>query len=272
MKLYIQSHGHCENDAAVNLALANAATVDNKHAQSEWRVDIPSLTVLIEHEDAGWILYDTTSHPDCLNGHWPEHLAKLVPHYMAQEDTLEGKLAQHGLKPSDIDILLLSHLHMDHSGNLFLFQGTKAGANVYVHEEELRGALYVTHLSPDHNSGAYVGADFDIPGIQYHPVSEEFELAEGIEIIMLGGDAFGILGMVVHLENSGVLIFPSDAVKNRENYGPPPRLPGMIYDSLAFFRSVKRIHSLQEKYNARVLFGHDGRNLKQFKLSPEYYD
>ena len=135
MKMYIQSHGHCENDAAVNLALANVATVDNKHSVSEWRVDIPSLTVLIEHEDVGWILYDTTSHPDCLRGHWPQRLAKLVPHYMEQEDTLEAKLAQHGLRASDIDILILSHLHMDHSGNLFLFQNTKAGKSIYVHEE-----------------------------------------------------------------------------------------------------------------------------------------
>ena len=124
MKIYIQKHGHFENDAELNLALAHIATVDNKHPEAEWKTDIPSLTVLIEHPDVGWILYDTTSHPDNLKGHWPERLRKLSPHYLEPEDTLEAKLKEHNLSPKDIDILILSHLHIDHAGNLFLFSGT----------------------------------------------------------------------------------------------------------------------------------------------------
>jgi glyoxylase-like metal-dependent hydrolase (beta-lactamase superfamily II) len=272
MKLYIQSHGHFENDAALNLSMANIATVDNKHPQAQWVTDVPCITVLIEHPDKGHILYDTSSHPKNLEGHWPERLSKLCPHYMKPEETLEARLNQLGLRPGDIDILLLSHLHIDHAGGLYLFQNTPAGSSIYVHEKELREALLLTHVTTERSVGAYVGDDFDIPGIGFHTVREDFELAEGIQVITLEGDAFGILGLVVHLDNSGVFIFPSDAVKTKENYGPPPRLPGMLYDSLGFFRSVEKIRQLEEKYQARIVFGHDGEHLESFKLSPEYYD
>ncbi len=272
MKMYIQNHGHFENDVELNLSFAHIATVDNKHPSIEWETNVPSLTVLIEHPDVGWILYDTTSHPNNLKGHWPERLRKLCPHYLKPEDTLEAKLKEHHLSPQDIDILVLSHLHIDHAGNLFLFSNTKAGKNVYVHTTELREALFMTHVGLERNVGPYVADDFDIPGIIFNPVDENFQLAEGIEIITLEGDAPGILGMIVHLENSGVFIFPSDALKAKKNYGPPPRLPGMVYDSLGFYRSVKKITNLQKKYNAKIVFGHDGEQLKQFKLSPKFYD
>jgi glyoxylase-like metal-dependent hydrolase (beta-lactamase superfamily II) len=50
-------------------------------------------------------------------------------------------LAQLGLKPSDIDLLVLTHLHFDHAGNLYLFSGTKAGRQIIAHEEEIKQAL-----------------------------------------------------------------------------------------------------------------------------------
>lgn len=272
IRMYIQSHGHFENDAVLNLAGANIATTDNKNPTAHWKTDIPSLTVLINHSDVGWILYDTTSHPDNLKGYWPERLQKLCPHYLAPEDTLAAKLKILSLTPADIDILILSHLHMDHAGNLFLFRDSKAGHNVYVHEKELREALFLTHVGLEKNVGGYVRDDFVMSGIAYNPVEENFQLAEGIDIITLEGDALGILGMIVHLENSGVFIFTSDGIKTKENYGPPPRLPGAIYDSLGFFRSVAKIKRLEQQYHAKIVFGHDGEHLKQFKLSPEFYD
>ena len=272
MKLYIQNHGHFENDAQLNLAMATMATLDNKETRSQWVTNIPSLTLLIEHEDAGWILFDTTSHPDNLNGRWPERLRQVCPHYLGPEDTLEAKLKLLDLTPKDINILVLSHLHIDHAGNLCLFSGTKAGSQVYVHQTELKEALYLTHLGPDRNWGPYVRDDFVVDDITYMPITEDFELAKGIEIITLEGDAPGILGLVLHLENSGVLIYPSDAIKTKANYGPPPVPSGVVYDSLGFMRSVEKVRKLQQKYNATILFAHDGDDLENFRLSPEYYD
>jgi glyoxylase-like metal-dependent hydrolase (beta-lactamase superfamily II) len=272
MKLYIQNHGHFENDASLNLAGATMATVDNKEVCSQWVTNIPSLTLLIEHEDVGWILFDTTSRPDNLDGHWPERLRKVCPHYLEPEDALQAKLGLLGLKPEDIDVLVLSHLHIDHAGNLNLFSGTKAGREVIVHETELKEALYLTHLGPDRNWGAYVRDDFVVDGIAYRPVSQDFELAKGVEIITLEGDAPGILGLVLHLDNAGTIIYPSDAIKTKANYGPPPVPAGVVYDSLGFLRSVEKVRNLQQRYDATILFAHDGDDLENFKLSPEYYD
>src|SRR5690242_8265798 len=68
----------------------------------------------------GNVLFDTGVHPHV--GTDPE--ARLGPAAasfdarITSEDHIEARLAAIGLKPSDIDIVVQSHLHFDHAGGL----------------------------------------------------------------------------------------------------------------------------------------------------------
>jgi glyoxylase-like metal-dependent hydrolase (beta-lactamase superfamily II) len=42
---------------------------------------------------------------------------RLGPHSCSPEQTLTAQLAQHGVKPSEVKTLILTHLHYDHCGN-----------------------------------------------------------------------------------------------------------------------------------------------------------
>ena len=85
------------------------------------------------------------------------------------------------------------------------------------------------------------------------------------------GHTPGLLGLVVHMENS-TFILPQDAVYTSEIYGPPAKMSGLLYDSLAHFQSVQKVHDLEEKYNGKVVFAHDYEFFQTLKTAPHYYD
>lgn len=272
MRVYILPHGHLENDSAWNFSVPNPATLDNRNPDRVW-LYAPSFSVLISHRTAGWILYDTGSHPLAMRGRWPDELRQNFPVFMEQEDSLGARLRQLGLVPDDISTVIVSHLHMDHAGNLELFRDKQCGSKVMVHVRELESALLATHVQSDKRfSGAYVREDFDIEGIGFYPVCGDFELAKGIEVVSFEGHTAGILGLIIHLKNSGTLIFPSDAVYTRRNFGPPSIAPGILYDSLGFYRTVDKLRKLQWRYDATIIFPHDKEQFDTLKTSPEFYD
>ena len=61
---------------------------------------------------------------------------------MTEFVSVESALKEKGIAPSDIDLLIISHLHFDHAGGMAYFKGTKAAENVYIAEGDLRNAYY----------------------------------------------------------------------------------------------------------------------------------
>lgn len=266
MKLYILDHGVIECDKAWLVAMNKVATVSNKNPGTDW-VAVPTLTFVIDHPE-GKIIYDNTCHPEGMKGRWPQFIRDSFPWYHKEEELLPNRLEKIGLTPADIQHVIISHLHMDHAGNLDLFKHAK----IYVHKTELEQAFYQTNVLPE-GSTAYVKSDFSIPGLQYVPVTGDMELFEGVEVIALEGHTPGILGLVLHLEKTGTILCPSDAIYSRENYGPPPKPPGIIYDTLGFFRTVEKVRKIQQRYKAQMFYAHDMDQFKnEYRLAPEYYE
>jgi len=75
----------------------------------------------------------------------------------------------------------------------------------------------------------------------------------------------------VVLPSKGGIILASDAVYTKENYGPPVKLPGILYDSIGFSKTVEKIRRYAKKTNSEVWFGHDAEQFKTFIKSTEGY-
>lgn len=272
-KLYVLPLGYIENDIALNLLLHNQSTVDEPHKPAEWH-RVPSIALLIAHPRLGWVLVDTGSHREAMDGHWPESARQHTPLIRSREDMLDARLAQLGLKPDDIDLLVLTHLHLDHAGSLNLFAGTRAGRQVIVHEHELKQALYDTFTGPDQFVNGYLRPDFaGLPGITFDPVDRDTELAEDLELLWLPGHTPGCLGVMTHLPNSGTIIYTSDAVNWEPNFGPPIRLSAVFWDSALMKQTIGRLHWLKKRYDAQLIFGHDLKQFQTLCLAPDqFYD
>jgi glyoxylase-like metal-dependent hydrolase (beta-lactamase superfamily II) len=203
-----------------------------------------------------------------MKGYWPPNLTSIFPYYYNQNQLLTKQLELTGTRPEEIKTVILSHLHLDHAGNTHLFRH----ADVYVHKRDYDYTKQLVNSSPDpKDHGAYVKADLEIQPNKLHFVDSDYSLNSNIELISLPGHTPGVLGLMVHLEKEGTLIFPSDALYTEDNYGPPTKMSGIAYDTVAFRESIEKIRGLQKRYGAKVMFSHDMPLFRTLKLAPDYY-
>ena len=214
--------------------------------------EAPVYNLVIDHPEAT-ILWDTGSHPDAGNGHWPEELYAAFEHYDADEHHLDDDLEAAGYAIGDIDCVLQTHLHLDHAGGLQHFAGTDVP--IFVHEEELKFAYY-SAKSPK-GSTAYVAEDFD-HDLDWRVLHGERETHfEDVEFLHLPGHTPGVVGTMVHLDGETV-IFTGDETYLRPNYDEDhPLGPGLLWSKRHWFDSLQRVKDLERRHDAQVFCGHD---------------
>lgn len=218
-------------------------------ARSARQVEIPTWSLYIDHPQ-GKLLFDTGE--------------RYLDDKTLAYDLLTEQLALCGAVPEQIDYLVMSHLHYDHSGKIGLFKNAK----VVVQKRELMDALYESHAADP--EGIYHKEDLsDITN--WRPIEGEQELLPGIRLICLPGHTIGLQGMIVSLPETGNWIITSDACYTAENYGPPLRPASVACDAALYQASIEKLHKLEVEYHASMLFGHDPFQFAQWKKAPEYY-
>lgn len=265
MKVYVIGCGRMNNDANLSQQLWNMATRDNPNPPARWYQG-PSYAVLIEHPTAGYILYDMGSNP-LSDEIWPKSLSNECFYSPVEGETMEEGLATLGLEPKDINYVVISHMHMDHIGNMMLFNET---ADFYVSRKEAEYAFCLVSATPDPTKhGFYNRSDVlaDRKSLTY--VDEDTEdLFPGIDAVLLPGHTPGVMGLVLHMDG-GTLMLVSDAMNSSMNW---EGLPGVCADPITYRKSVAKIKKLRDKYDAEVWFGHDIDQFNSLKKIPEYYE
>lgn len=271
MKFYILDNGWETLDKSFFIAGANSATASNRNPETEW-INIPIQAYLIEHED-GWILFDTGCDPDW-ERNWPAFIPEQSPYYVTEEQLLLNRLAQLGVAPEDIRYVVISHLHVDHAGNLHHFKN----AQVIVSEEEFTATLkaFVTGRGLDVHVPSDIRhfIDAQLNWRLLRPDEREVELVPGITLLNLGsGHSFGMVAMKVELEHTGPLLVVADAIYFEENVKPEIQVPGILYDSLGFRRSAQYLLDYAKRTGAKILYGHDMAQFETLIKSHQgYYD
>ncbi|WP_440989579.1 N-acyl homoserine lactonase family protein [Haloarchaeobius baliensis] len=229
-----------------DVGLATASTPEPSHE----RVRCPVYNVVVEHPDAT-ILWDTGSHPDAADGHWPAAMHDAFTH----EDLhpLSEDLDAAGYDIADVDAVVQSHLHLDHAGGLASFAGTDVP--VYVHREEFAFA-YVS-AKTDAGDAAYLAADFDHELDWRLVTGERTTPFPDVELVHLPGHSPGLLATVLHRADDTVILagdvgFVDENVTERR-----PMDGSLLWNKQAWFDSLDRLADLRRRHGATVLTGHD---------------
>jgi glyoxylase-like metal-dependent hydrolase (beta-lactamase superfamily II) len=254
MKLYI-----LENGKLVGPKTNSVADADPTEMQTA-----PIWSALIRHED-GLLLLDAGCHTDEKR----QHPMIFKDFSMRPEDRMENRLAALGVSPADICGVVVSHLHADHSGYLELFKN----AEFFVHEDEFTQRVKRYALD-DASAGSNGDIAFWISlGLKWTLIPRdepERELLPGVRILNFGpGHSFGMLGLLLELPKTGKILIAGDAVYNRENVGPPVRLPGNLCDREGFIRTVERIVLRAKDEGAMLWYGHDEAQFAELIKSTE---
>lgn len=114
------------------ITLKNAAS--GLFERPERRVELPVSAYLIEHPrgkvlvDTGWsreISPNGEYDAHAAKGSMPDYLVRFYHPWVEKGQTVTEQLAQKGMKPEDIDIVLLTHLDADHISGLRSVSGAK---------------------------------------------------------------------------------------------------------------------------------------------------
>ncbi|KFY33437.1 hypothetical protein V494_07651 [Pseudogymnoascus sp. VKM F-4513 (FW-928)] len=104
----------------------------------QWTQPLPIGVFLIRHQE-GLFLFDTGQSPCCNDaGYFPRAALfnKLLSEFVVEpEDGIVQQLARHGVKPTDLKAVVLSHLHHDHAGGLEDLIAAAPDLPVYVSRE-----------------------------------------------------------------------------------------------------------------------------------------
>ena len=228
-------------------SVATASNRDPEHTYEEYVV----WNLVVETPDRT-LLWDTGSHPDAGDGYWPQPLYEAFAHVDAAEHTLEGDLDDAGYALSDVDAVVMSHLHLDHAGGLYNFAGTDTP--IYVHRRELPFAYY--SATTDEGSIAYLGSDFD-HDLNWQVVhGDGTHLADGVELLHLPGHTPGLMGALIERSGDPLLVVGDEAYVTA-NYEGRSMATSLLWDNRAWRESLERCRDIERETGAETLFGHD---------------
>ncbi len=263
MTVRILPTGVMQTDQTWLLLKGGQTIVDRHHrdAPPPW-VDCPTHAVLIDHPE-GRVLWDTGVPRDWEQRWEPTGFHDFFPvtDDPAGPGYLDGAIAALELAPSDIDLLVLSHLHFDHAANASLFAGGKT--RILASSDEIEGARAIEGYS----AGAHIVSDY--AGLDLEPVSGDVELLPGVKLIQTPGHTWGTMSLQVDLPEEGTKIFASDAVYLSESWGPPAVGAAIVWDNLRWLESVEKLRGIVEQTGAEIIFGHDAGQYDAMRLSPE---
>lgn len=209
------------------------------------KIDVPLVSYLVEG-DGLTVLVDA--------GPPNPKLAKGMTHRKVERATfLKKELQKMGVETEQIDFIILTHLHWDHSYNLELFPGVP----IYVQKRELQYA--VAPLPSDSVPYCYDprnGKPSWFTGFQQMRVVDgDAEVAPGISLALLPGHTPGIQGVRVETEE-GVYLIASDTYPLYENYEKMSP-SGIHVDLKEWFASYEKTKKICDF----ILPGHDMRVL-----------
>ena len=193
----------------------------------------PCLGYLVEHPD-GLLLMDTG-----MGAH-----AEVDAHYRPRRRSLRTALADVGVRPEDVTLVVNCHLHFDHCGG----NPQLPGRAIFTQRVELAAARGSDYTLPEL---------VDAPGLRYEQLDGEAEVLPGVLLIPTPGHTAGHQSLVVRRADGTVVVagqshdtatgYSADALDWRAAHDrrePLPLIPAWL-------------NRLQRLDPARVVFAHD---------------
>lgn len=166
------------------------------------------------------------------------------------DTTLVDQLAALGIKPGDIDIVGISHLHDDHTGQLAMFPNAKLLTGKGDWDA-------ITAAKPDARINAAPYAHWAKDGGSVEPVSGDHDVFGDGSVVMLDlpGHTPGHMGLKVVTSDKTYLL-TGDVAHFHANYDNND-VPTWNTDKAASVASLKRFKGLAEEAGATVVIQHD---------------
>jgi glyoxylase-like metal-dependent hydrolase (beta-lactamase superfamily II) len=240
------------------------------------QIQVPVGFFVVMHPK-GNVLFDTGNNDKIITdpSYWGAAFQALKP-VNTPDIAIDTQLQKISLKPDDIKYVVVSHLHLDHGGNV----GKFPNSTFVVQKSEIQNAFW-----PEIGTGAnyFIG---DVLPLR----SPNTDQPNAVKMLQLNGDLDlfgdgtlvvkrwvahtpGSQMMVVRLKNKGPTILTGDNVYFKENVEKnlPPSI-GLAYSPSGILSAYEWIRYEMATEQADFFTAHDPDAFKAMKKAPEFYD
>ena len=211
---------------------------------------------LMQTDRGANILLDTGFPPDYLTD--PNRAEKDgLPRFgrlidFRRDQTAEGALDLLGLTPKDIDLVILSHGHIDHVGSLPLF--AHAPIILTTRERAEPAPLYFGTARP-----------IPWPAATYHLIDSDTVVSQGLTLIPTPGHTPGHLSALLDLPDGRRVILAADAINRASE---PAEAFADSLDPVASQASADRLLALATP-GATLIYGHEPKQWPTLPKAPQ---
>lgn len=230
------------------------------------RTPSPIPCFLIRHPSAGLILVDTGLHPS-ITSDPTENLGRFTTWLMRPEmergqDVL-SRLREKGIGPSDIRMVIFTHLHYDHASAISEFPDS----TLIVNDVEWQYAATVRNPEFKGYRRQQYDYAFDFRTISFDSEKVNSYASFGRTLDLFGdgsihlastpGHSPGHQSLVCRLKERD-LVITGDAIYEEKQLEAGANLPGSMYDEHNYKRSLQELKLFRQTYpQAVITAGHD---------------
>lgn len=229
-------------------------------------IDAPILAYLIEAPN-GRILYDAgcdyrkLANPALLSRYFDPMRPCVEPPHMQEGQRIPRYLSKLGLRPSDIDVVFIGHLHFDHVGGLC----------------DLRGCE--VHVQTGELAAANTGLDGSVFGDELRDANQwrvktgEYVVTSGVRAIATPGHTAGHMSLFIELQKGSPVVLCGDAADLSENL-VEEIAPGCCWrdDEALALASIRKLKALAREEKAQLWPNHDMDFYLSLRRFPEWRD
>jgi N-acyl homoserine lactone hydrolase len=241
IKLYQVSSGELELDKGWLTAMRDVGK----------KIRVPVAMYIIDHP-RGLVLYDTGNNVAVSDGQCENYWGKLCKMSMpiqTRDQVIDKWLEKFGYKVEDVKYVVLSHLHLDHAGNMEMFPN----ATHVVQKVEMKTAWWPEKFQ----AAVFVLSDFDdARNFKYLQLDGDFDLFADGSVVVLDtkGHTQGHQSLMVKLKNTGAVFLAGDAVYTPENEAGV--IPGITWNTSASMQSIDRLKNLRDATAGELWYSH----------------
>ena len=217
---------------------------------SMWILKHPKGVVVI---DSGNNVAISDSDANCKK-YWAAGSCDFLKPSQKRSDVIDMQLKKLGLSADDVKVLITSHTHLDHGGNMGMFPK----AIHVVQKKEMYQGWWPEKFQGRAVNGSFILADINAArDYNYLELDGDYDLfGDGsVQIISTPGHTIGHQSVKVKLPKSGTIIVSQDAIWMQENLDG--YVAGLNFSVQAYTNSVNKLKMMADLEGAKILMVHD---------------
>ena len=220
-------------------------------------IKVPVSMWIIDHPK-GLVVFDTGNNVAISDGqcksYWAPGNCDFLKPSQTRDDVIDSQLKKVGFSPDKVKVVITSHTHLDHVGNIEMFPN----AIHVLQKKELYQGWWPEKFQGRSTPGTFVMADLaKTREFNFLELNGDYDLFGDGSVLILStpGHTLGHQSVKLKLASGKSIIVSQDAIWMQENLDGYPA--GLNYSVQDYTNSLNRLKFMRDLEGAQIFMAHD---------------